>query len=74
MAREALASGPSHLVALNALNEIAVHAFLERKLLFSAIPRLIEKGLDLHHAVPILNIEDVFAVDAQSRALGQSLL
>lgn len=74
LAREALASGPSHLVALNALNEIAVHAFLGKKLLFSGIPRLIERGLDLHASVPILSIEDVFTVDSQSRALGQSLL
>ncbi|MEZ4751427.1 MAG: 1-deoxy-D-xylulose-5-phosphate reductoisomerase [Bdellovibrionota bacterium] len=74
LAREALASGPSYLVALNALNEIAVHAFLEKRLLFSGIPRLIERGLDLHQSVPILSIEDVFAVDDQSRALGHSLL
>lgn len=74
LAREALDSGPSHLIALNALNEVAVNAFLQKRIHFGQIPELIERGLTEFPSTPINQLEDVFAADEQSRALGNRLL
>ena len=43
LAREALAQGGIMPCVLNAADEIAVEAFLDNRLKFSAIPRLIEE-------------------------------
>ena len=48
LAYRALASGPSHVVVLNAANEVAVAAFLDGALPFPGIPRVIEEALDAH--------------------------
>ncbi|MBI2818978.1 MAG: 1-deoxy-D-xylulose-5-phosphate reductoisomerase [Acidobacteria bacterium] len=59
LAYEALRSGDSYPCALNAADEIAVGAFLERKVPFGAIPCLVE---DLLNAVPrraFQSMEDV---------------
>lgn len=67
LAREALDSGPSHLVVLNASNEIAVARFLEGSLLFSEIPALIGSLLEKHASIPINDLETVYDLDRQSR-------
>ncbi len=46
LARQALAGGAALPVVLNAANEVAVAAFLERRLPFTGIPRVIETALD----------------------------
>ena len=46
LARQALAGGAALPVVLNAANEVAVAAFLERRLPFAGIPRVIETALD----------------------------
>jgi len=48
LAREALSAGPSHPVVLNAANEIAVQAFLDSRISFPGIARLIEQMLAKH--------------------------
>lgn len=67
IAREALSAGPSHLVALNAANEIAVERFLKGEILFPHIPRVIQEVLERHRATPLPTLEDVLAVDRLSR-------
>lgn len=69
LARQALRSGHSHLVALNAVNEVAVAAFLERKILFTEIPVLIEKCLESHEPQKLSNLEEIIELDKQSRQL-----
>lgn len=73
LARQALRAGPSHVIALNALNEMAVHAFLSRRIRFDEIPVRIDAGLALHAALPIGALEDVFHADESARAIGQAL-
>jgi 1-deoxy-D-xylulose-5-phosphate reductoisomerase len=67
LARQALESGPSFPVALNAANEVAVGAFLRGELLFSRIPEVVEAVLQAHRAGPVDSVEAIFAADAQAR-------
>jgi 1-deoxy-D-xylulose-5-phosphate reductoisomerase len=69
LARQALRLGPSHLIALNAANEVAVQRFLEGHILFPDIPGTIAKTLDRHTATRVEQIEDVFTIDRESREL-----
>ncbi len=69
MAYEALRSGGSMIVALNAANEIAVTEFLERRISFLDIPRLIEEVLGRTSRRPINSIEEVEQVDRATRAI-----
>ena len=52
---------------LNAANEVAVHAFLERRLGFTDIPRAIEAVLEQHSVRSVSSLEDVLAADDWSR-------
>ena len=52
LARQALAGGATLPVVLNAANEVAVAAFLGRRLPFPGIPRVIEAALDRAVALP----------------------
>jgi len=62
----ALAGGLSPVV-LNAANEVAVQAFLERRLNFPAIPAVIEAVMERASGGAIGGLEDVLAADADSR-------
>jgi 1-deoxy-D-xylulose-5-phosphate reductoisomerase len=74
LAREAAETGESAPAALNAANEVAVEAFLQRRLPFTDIPRVIEDVLHRHRTVAIESLDDVLAVDAWAREEARSLL
>jgi 1-deoxy-D-xylulose-5-phosphate reductoisomerase len=67
LARTALEAGGAAPVALNAANELANAAFLERRIRFVDIPQLIERAVDAHGAGAIGSIEDCLEVDARTR-------
>jgi 1-deoxy-D-xylulose-5-phosphate reductoisomerase len=75
LAREALAAGGAAPCILNAANEIAVAAFLERAIRFTDIAAVTEAVL---HAVGErragATIDEVFAIDAEARALARDRL
>jgi 1-deoxy-D-xylulose-5-phosphate reductoisomerase len=77
LAREVLEAGGSAGTVLNAANEIAVEAFLARRIGFLAIAALVEATLaaspDLIASAPI-TVEGVLAVDSEARATARSLL
>jgi len=52
---------------LNAANEIAVAAFLDRRIGFTEIAQLIEWALDAASAVAVRSLEECVAVDAETR-------
>src|SRR4029078_7046605 len=52
LAYAALKAGRSHAVVLNAANEVAVTSYLEEKISFVSIPRVIEQTMDAHSAGP----------------------
>jgi 1-deoxy-D-xylulose-5-phosphate reductoisomerase len=64
---EALELGGTAPAVLNAANEVAVKLFLDEKLPFSAIPRLIEDALERHTPVHTFTIEDLIQVDNETR-------
>ena len=71
LARQALAEGGAQTCALNAADEVAVEAFLERRLPFSGIARVIEGVLDRMPKVALGSIGDVLAADGEARRLAR---
>jgi 1-deoxy-D-xylulose-5-phosphate reductoisomerase len=69
LARQALAAGGSAPCALNAADEIAVAAFLERRIPFLSIARVIEAVVEKMPATAWEDIEDVLAADGEARRL-----
>jgi 1-deoxy-D-xylulose-5-phosphate reductoisomerase len=63
LAYRALEDGETMPAVLNAANEVAVSAFLNRKIRFTDIPRIAEKTMNLHHPKRIGCLEDVLAAD-----------
>ena len=67
LARAALECGGSAPVVLNAANEMAVAAFLDRKIGFTRIPELIERVLAEVPVGELRSIEECVAIDADAR-------
>jgi len=74
LARAALEQGGVAPVVLNAANELAVAAFLERRIGFDEIADTIERALDRVPPADLCSIEQCVAVDADvRREVGRSL-
>ena len=67
LAYRALRSGGTLPVVLNAANEVAVEAFLDGKLGFTAIPRVIEKTMSAHDIEHVSTLDTVRRVDRWAR-------
>ena len=67
LAYEAAEKGGAACIALNAADEIAVEAFLERVIPFSAIPRTIEAVLQATPETHPATIAEVLEIDRQAR-------
>lgn len=74
LAREALRGGGSWPCVLNAADEVAVEAFLARRLRFTQIPELIERVMQASPPAPLRSIPDVLACDRQARAYAGHVL
>lgn len=74
LAFEALSAGGSLPAVMNAANEVAVNAFLDKRLDFKGIPRLIAGTMAAHatHQKPGLN--DLIAADDWARRTTQSMV
>jgi len=73
LAFRALRAEGSAPVVLNAANEIAVEAFLDGRIGFTAIARVIEQTMDEHATMPVATLGAVRAVDAWARARAAEL-
>jgi len=73
LAYRALQAGPSHAVVLNAANEVAVASYLEEKISFVSIPRVIEQAMDAHAGVTVSTLEAIREVDAWARLYSQNV-
>jgi 1-deoxy-D-xylulose-5-phosphate reductoisomerase len=71
LAREAMKKGGAFPCALNAADEIAVAAFLERKLPFLGIPEVIERVLARTPRVRFERMDDVLTADAEARRMAR---
>jgi 1-deoxy-D-xylulose-5-phosphate reductoisomerase len=67
LAYRALRAEGSLPVVLNSANEVAVEAFLEGKLGFTSIPRVIERTMEAHEATEVETLSVVRRVDAWAR-------
>jgi 1-deoxy-D-xylulose-5-phosphate reductoisomerase len=71
LALEAGRAGGTAPTVLNAADEIAVAAFLEERIPFTAIPAVIERVLEEMPARPVGHFDDLFAADAEARERSQ---
>jgi 1-deoxy-D-xylulose-5-phosphate reductoisomerase len=74
LAREAALAGGTAPCALNAANEIAVHAFLNGRLTFTGIPAVIEDVLDHLGSHRVHDFEALYVTDSEARALAGELI
>jgi 1-deoxy-D-xylulose-5-phosphate reductoisomerase len=74
LAYQALEAGGTSTAILNAANEIAVAAFLERQIRFTDIARIIEQVLSTLPVKPADSLAQILADDAASRALARELV
>jgi 1-deoxy-D-xylulose-5-phosphate reductoisomerase len=71
LAYEAAEAGGAKTVALNAADEVAVAAFLEGKIGFNDIPRIIEDVLAVTNARHPESIKEVLNADTEARSLAR---
>ncbi|MBX9925452.1 MAG: 1-deoxy-D-xylulose-5-phosphate reductoisomerase, partial [Hyphomicrobiaceae bacterium] len=78
VAREAMVAGGTAPAILNAANEIAVDAFLSRRIAFPEIASLVAATLDAAAASgisnPVTTLDDVLYADAEGRRLAAAIL
>jgi 1-deoxy-D-xylulose-5-phosphate reductoisomerase len=73
LAREALAAGAGAPTVLNAANEVAVAAFLDRKITFLDIAGIVEAVLETLGGPAIPDLDSVLALDGAARRAAQQL-
>src|SRR5215470_17653769 len=67
LAYDALRRGGTQPAVLNAANEVAVAAFLDEKIKFGDIPRLIRAACEAHAPQPASSLDTVLAADRWAR-------
>jgi len=71
LCRAAIAEGGARPAQLNAANEVAVAAFLAGRISFPAIVDTVRRVLDASAPAAPTSLQDIFSVDAASRAAAQ---
>lgn len=74
LARRALEEGESIPVALNAANEVAVEAFLEKRIKFPDISNIVTEIVENHQTREVGTLESIFNVDRETRSVTFNLL
>jgi 1-deoxy-D-xylulose-5-phosphate reductoisomerase len=74
LAYAALKEGGSAPAVLNAANEIAVEAFLARRIPYAAIVEMVARVLSRHDVVPVPSVAAALEVDAWARREAASIL
>jgi len=74
LAYDALSLGGTAPAILNAANEMAVSAFLQRRISFEKIPVVIERALSLHKTHSNPDLQDIIEADRQVRVFAGTLL
>ena len=74
LARAAARAGGTAPTVLNAANEVAVQAFLDRRLNFVGISTVIDKVLQRLNASPVTVLGDVLEADAAARRLAVTMI
>ena len=74
LARLALDEGASFPIVLNAANEVAVEAFLQKKLSFLEISEIVSKTVESHQKREVQSLEDIFLIDREARQIARNLI
>jgi len=74
LAYRAIREGGSSPAILNAANEVAVDAFLNSRIGFTAIPELIETVMDQMSLTEASTLEQILDVDRQARSMAERLI
>lgn len=79
LAREAMKIGGGATIVLNAVNEVAVLAFLQAKIALTDIADIVQKALECQELSADLyqkfnHLEDILAFDDKARKVGQALI
>lgn len=74
LAYDALAAGGTAAAHLNAANEVAVHAFLDRRIGFREVDRIIARVMDDLTHDPVPDMASLLEEDARARRLASSFL
>lgn len=74
LALQVLGEAESYSVAMNAANEEAVEAFLQKKIRFSDIAVFVIAAVEKHQQRKIQAIEDIFAADRESREITRNFI
>ena len=74
LAREAGEAGGTGPCVLNAADEVAVAAFLDERIPFTAIPRVVERTLAELPAVQPAHFQDLYEVDAEARERAEGIV
>ena len=67
LAYEAMRAGPAACVTLNAANEVAVQAFLDRRIGFTDIIRVVQAVLDTTQMIDLSGLSDMLSFDRAVR-------
>jgi len=74
LALQVLGEAESYSVAMNAANEEAVEAFLQKKIRFSDIAVFVTAVVEKHQQRKIQVIDDIFAADRESREITRNFI
>ncbi|MFK7732799.1 MAG: 1-deoxy-D-xylulose-5-phosphate reductoisomerase [Pseudomonadales bacterium] len=74
LATDAALAGGSFSCVLNAANEVAVDAFLQQRIAFTDIARIVEDCLNIGNSVELSSIDAVLEVDTAARAHAKQCL
>ncbi|MBI4428681.1 MAG: 1-deoxy-D-xylulose-5-phosphate reductoisomerase [Ignavibacteriales bacterium] len=74
LACDALSLGGTAPAAMNAANEVAVEAFLNRRITLNQIPEFIERAISSHKTKTSPDLHDVLEADRSARAFVTSII
>jgi 1-deoxy-D-xylulose-5-phosphate reductoisomerase len=74
LARDAWHQGGTSMAVLNAANEVAVEHFLNKRIKFTEIPRLINNVLEQATTGPADKLEEILQADSIARSLARELV
>jgi 1-deoxy-D-xylulose-5-phosphate reductoisomerase len=74
LAYQACREGSTMPAVLNAVNEIAVQAFLDKRIAFLDIPRLIESAMSRHSTASEVTLQSILEADHWAREEGDNMI
>ncbi|MEJ2429651.1 MAG: 1-deoxy-D-xylulose-5-phosphate reductoisomerase [Deltaproteobacteria bacterium] len=74
LAFNACKAGGTMPAVLNAANEVAVQAFLDKRIPFMGIPRLVDKVMEEHEIAPATELQVILAADTWARQRTEELI